>query len=62
MAQITVKLSLRVAWWVRWYLAGVGVAARLTGATLDITKVERWIRRGLSVHASSRPQRAARSR
>jgi len=59
MAQITVKLSLRVAWWVRWYLAGVAIAARLTGATPDMTKVERWIRRGLSVHASRTPLSAA---
>jgi hypothetical protein len=41
MAQITVKLSLRVAWWVRWYLAWVAVAARLTGAPPNIVKVER---------------------
>lgn len=51
MARITVKLSLRVAWWVRWYLAGVVIAARLTGATPDMTKVEQWIRRGLTVRA-----------
>jgi len=55
MAQVTVKLSLRVAWWVRWYLVGVVIAARLTGAAPDITRVERWIRRGLSVHTSRKP-------
>lgn len=55
MAQIMLKLSLRVAWWVRCYLAGVAIAARLTGATPDMTKVERWIRRGLSVHARRKP-------
>jgi hypothetical protein len=55
MAQITVKLSIRVAWWVRWYLAGVAVAARLTGAPPNMVKVERRIRRGLSSHVSSRP-------
>ena len=55
MAQITVKLSLRVAWWVRWYLVGVVIAARLTGATPDMAKVERWLRRGLSVHACRKP-------
>jgi len=52
MAQVTVKLSIRVAWWVRWYLVGVVIAARLAGATPDMTKVKQWIRRGLSVHAS----------
>lgn len=55
MAQITVNLSIRVAWWVRWYLAGVAIAARLSGATPNMNKVERWIRRGLSVHVSKRP-------
>ena len=55
MAQITVKLSFRVAWWVRWYLVGVVIAARLTGATPDMTTVGRWILRGLSVHASRKP-------
>lgn len=55
MAQITVKISLRVAWWVCWYLAGVAMAARLTGATPDMAKVKRWIRRGLSVSVSKRP-------
>ena len=46
MARIAVKLSLRVAWWLRWYLAG---------ASPDMTKVERWIRRGLSVRAIRSP-------
>lgn len=55
MAQITVELSLRVAWWVRCYLAGVVIMASLAGATPNMTKVERWIRRGLSVRAIRRP-------
>lgn len=55
MAQITVKLSIRVAWWARWYLAGVAVAARLAGAPPNMVKAERGIRRGLSAHVSSRP-------
>lgn len=55
MAQVTVKLSLRVAWWVRWYMVGVVIAARLTGARPDMTKVDRWIRRGPYVHASREP-------
>lgn len=55
MAQHTVKLSIRVAWWVRWYLAGVAIAARLTGATPDMAKVERWIRRGLSARVTTSP-------
>lgn len=49
MAQHTVTISVRVAWWVRWYLSGVMFAAWITGATPDATKAARWIRRGLSV-------------
>ncbi len=55
MAQITVKLSIRVAWWARWYLAWVVVAARLTGVPPNMVMVERGVRRGLSAHVSSRP-------
>jgi hypothetical protein len=55
MAPITVKLSIRAAWWVRWYLGWVAVAARLTGAPANMVKVERGIRRGLSAQLSSRP-------
>ena len=52
MAQITVKLSIRVAWWVRWYLIGVALTAQMTGGTPDMSKVERWIRRGLSARVT----------
>lgn len=55
MAQITVELSIRVAWWVRWYLAGVALVAQMTGAMPDWRKVESWVRRGLSVNAIRRP-------
>lgn len=55
MAQITVKLSIRVAWWVRWYLVGVALVAQMTGPTPDWGKVEQWLRRGLSVQAIRRP-------
>ena len=55
MAQVTVKLSLRVAWWVRWYLAGVALVAQLTGATPDWRTVEKWLRRGVSVKAIRTP-------
>jgi len=55
MAQHTVMVSVRVAWWVRWYLSGVALAAQITGATPDAAKVARWIRRGLSVCVTRRP-------
>jgi hypothetical protein len=55
MAQHAVMVSVRVAWWVRWYLSGVALAAQITEVTPDATKVERWIRRGLSARATRRP-------
>lgn len=55
MAQHTVSISVRVAWWVRWYLSGVAFAALISGATPDAIKVSRWIRRGLSVCVTRRP-------
>ena len=62
MAQHTVTISVRVAWWVRWNLSGVALAARIIGTTHDAAKVTRWIGRGLSVRVTRRPQRVARSR
>lgn len=53
--------SRRVAWWVRWYLVGVVITARLTGAMQDMTKVQRWIRRALPILAS-RNRRAPQHR
>ncbi len=55
MARHTVTISVRVAWWVRWYLSGVALAAQITGATPDAAKVTRWIWRGLSVRVTRRP-------
>lgn len=55
MAQQTVTVSIHVAWWVRWYLAGVALAAQMAGATPEWGKVERWIRRGLSARVTGRP-------
>lgn len=52
---VAVAVSVRVAWWVRWYLSGVAFAALISGATPDAIKVSGWIRRGLSVCVIRRP-------
>lgn len=39
--------SIRMRWWLRWYLAAVAWFARATGMEPDWDRVERWIRRGL---------------
>ena len=46
-----VTLRITVAWWVRWYIAGVELAAKLTGAEPDMEKVGAVVRRGVEVKA-----------
>lgn len=43
----TVMASIRMRWWLRWYLAAVVWFGRATGLEPDWERVERWIRRGL---------------
>lgn len=43
----TVTASVRLRWWLRWYLAAVVWFARATGMEPDWERVEWWIRRGL---------------
>jgi hypothetical protein len=47
--QIEVRISF--AWWLRWYLDGVVLMARMTGREPDMLKVGRWIRRGTKAEA-----------
>ncbi|WP_434642660.1 hypothetical protein [Achromobacter piechaudii] len=55
MAQHTVTISVRVAWWVHWYVSGVASVAEITGSSPGAAKVTGWIRRGLSVRVTVRP-------
>lgn len=43
----TATASVRLRWWLRWYLAAVVWFSRATGMEPDWERVERWIRRGL---------------
>ena len=47
----TATIAVHVAWWVRWYVAGVALVSKLTGAEPDMGKVMRWIERGVRVRA-----------
>lgn len=49
MASTSITVRLSVAWWLRWYLAGVILTARLTGLEPDLGKVQRHIRRAARV-------------
>lgn len=46
-----VTLRITVAWWVRWYIAGVELAAKLTGAEPDMDKVGAVVLKGIKVEA-----------
>lgn len=49
MAINSITITIKVAWWVRWYIAGVSLCALLTGLEPDLEKVARTVRRGLKV-------------
>lgn len=50
------RLSVRQAWWLPWYINGVGFMARLTGIDPDWDRVGRVIARGMRVKASRASQ------
>lgn len=47
MARVSLELTVRVAWWVRWYLAGVLLVARLAGLEPNWIKVLAAVERGI---------------
>lgn len=49
MATATVRVT--VAWWVRWYLLSVSLAAQMTGAKPDMAKVGAVVLRGIKAEA-----------
>ena len=49
MATCTVRI--KVAWWLRWYLAGVQMMTLTTGAQPDMRKVGAVVARAVSVEA-----------
>ena len=44
-----VTVRIRVAWWLRWYLAGVAVMAQCADLEPDQRKVEAMVRRAVRV-------------
>lgn len=49
MAQSTVQIEVKVAWWVRWYLSAVALCCKLTGLEPDVQKVLATAERGITV-------------
>ncbi len=52
----TVTASVRLRWWLRWYLAAVVSFARATGMDPNWDRVECLIRRGLVIRAAGAGQ------
>lgn len=51
MAVATLTVRIKVAWWLRWYVAGLLTVSRITGAEPDMAKVERVVRRAVRLEA-----------
>ncbi|WP_312378849.1 hypothetical protein [Pseudomonas oryzihabitans] len=45
----TVTFTIRMAWWVKPYLFGVLLTARLTGLQPDPDRVGAWVKRGMTM-------------
>ena len=46
-----ITVQVRIAWWLKWYMAGVIMMCRLTGLDFDEAKVRWYVRRGVKVIA-----------
>lgn len=49
----TLVIRVRVAWWLRLYLAGVSLMSQITGLEPDDERTARWIRRGIKIEVAS---------
>lgn len=49
MSAMTITVSIKLAWWVPAYIAGVLFMVRLTGLEPNYGRVESWLRRGVKL-------------
>lgn len=56
MATNQLYVTVKVAWWVPWYLRGVAMTSLLTGLEPDEEKVMCWVLRGISLVHRCGPQ------
>ena len=47
MARLVV--TIRIAWWVRWYISGVALCAFITGARPDMEKIKDKAMKGVRI-------------
>lgn len=43
----SINVTIRVAWWVRWYISGVALCAFLTGLEPDMEKIKAKVMKGV---------------
>jgi hypothetical protein len=55
-AQFKLRVAVSLAWWLKPYLYGVILTARLTGAEPDMNKVGRMVRKAVRAKAASNGQ------
>ena len=49
MTMASLKIKIRVAWWVRWYISGVALCAFLTGAQPGMEKIKANVMKGVRI-------------
>ena len=45
--------TIRIAWWVRWYISGVALCAFLTGFQPDMDKVKAKVMKGVILNTGA---------
>lgn len=45
----SLKVTIRCAWWVRWYISGVALCAFITGAQPDMEKIKATVMKGIKI-------------
>jgi len=51
MARLVV--TIRIAWWVRWYISGVALCAFLTGFQPDMEKIKAKVMKGVILNTGA---------
>ena len=49
----SIKVTIRVAWWVRWYISGVALCAFITGFQPDMDKVKAKVMNGVILNTGA---------
>lgn len=57
MATNSITVTIRMAWWLRWYLADVIVTSTITGLQPDPDRVGAWVVRAIRLWAGGKPYR-----